>query len=151
MYEQLSVVKDWSLQWSNVLKADPVRPHIPDYLRTASNREYYVLHEGIIVNAVLCAAFLCNVPSKEEDLWMPHPPFYPLVCTFYSVWSNKKGSGKKIINETMKYIQWTYGHDKIKMVVTLSPKTEMATNFHLSNGAKHFRENEDSRNFIYPW
>jgi len=37
----------------------------------------------------------------------------------------------------------------IKRYVTLSPKTEMAKNFHLKNGAKWIAENETTNNFEY--
>jgi hypothetical protein len=33
--------------------------------------------------------------------------------------------------------------------VTLSPKTDMARKFHLKNGAKIFRENEETVNYEY--
>ena len=33
--------------------------------------------------------------------------------------------------------------------VTMSPKTEMAMKFHLSNGAVLLRENEETNNFEY--
>ena len=38
---------------------------------------------------------------------------------------------------------------EIKRFVTLSPKNDMARNFHLKNGAKELSVNSDSLNFEY--
>ena len=38
---------------------------------------------------------------------------------------------------------------RFKRLVTLSPKTDMATKFHLSNGAKLISENMLTNNFEY--
>lgn len=39
---------------------------------------------------------------------------------------------------------------RFKRLVTLSPKTDMAMKFHLSNGAKLIAENLTTNNFEYP-
>ncbi len=151
MFEQLSIIPDSGYPYGEILAADPVRPNIPAYARIATNRECFVLHEGALhpqnVNAVLCAAYLQYIPTKEDDLWVEQP-HYPDVCVFYSVWSNQKGSGKRIIDLACRYIRV---NRDVRQVVTLSPKTEMATRFHESNGAKLYRINENSQNFMYPW
>jgi hypothetical protein len=61
---------------------------------------------------------------------------------FYTVWSYEKGYGRLILNELLQLLQ-------TKRYVTLSPKTEMAKNFHLRNGAKLLANNKTSYNFEY--
>ena len=39
----------------------------------------------------------------------------------------------------------------LNRLVTLSPLTEMAKNFHLRNGAKLVSVNENTQNFEYKW
>ena len=69
----------------------------------------------------------------------------PIVVA-YTVWSLKKGLGRQIILDLQKMINDTW---RFKRLVTLSPKTEMATKFHLSNGAELIAENMLSNNFEY--
>ena len=64
----------------------------------------------------------------------------------YTVWSLQKGMGRKIILDLQAMIRETY---RFKRLVTLSPKTEMATKFHLSNGAELIAENMTTNNFEY--
>ena len=54
--------------------------------------------------------------------------------------------GRKIVLELQDMIRETY---RFKRLVTLSPKTDMATKFHLSNGAKLIAENMLTNNFEY--
>lgn len=147
MSDQLSVINSYSDQWIKVLEKDPVRPHITFWQRIASNREVFVVHDGIFVKSVLCAAYLSDVPSNETEL-LTIPTYYNVVC-FYSIWSNERGYGKKILDHTLNHIRCIRPY--ITRVVTLSPKTDMAAKFHIGNGAKMYRENEDSVNFEYPF
>jgi hypothetical protein len=68
------------------------------------------------------------------------------VFVAYTVWSLKRGLGRQIILDGVKTIQDSY---RFSRFVTLSPKTEMATKFHLSNGAIHVGESEWANNFEY--
>ena len=68
------------------------------------------------------------------------------IAVAYTVWSLKKGLGRKIILDGVKTIQDSY---RFSRFVTLSPKTEMATKFHLSNGATQVGESEWANNFEY--
>ena len=60
--------------------------------------------------------------------------------------SKKKGGGKLIVRDVFKKIK----HSKhLNRLVTLSPLTEMARNFHLHNGAVELQVNETTQNFEY--
>jgi hypothetical protein len=143
--EQLTVVRTHSEHWSQVLQTDPVRPGITHWQRIAANRECFVLHEEISVKAVLCAAYLGAVPKTEADVLGEWSSFN--VACFYSVWSFQKGSGRKIITQALTHIKCNKPY--VTRAVTLSPKTAMARDFHLSNGAKLLQENERTVNFEY--
>ena len=63
----------------------------------------------------------------------------------YTVWSRKKGAGKKIMEEALKFGK-EMGY---KRIVTLSPLTPMATHYHIRNGAKLLGHNPTTQNFEY--
>ena len=121
------------------IQKDPVRPHIDAESRLAPGREMYHIDE----KAFICLAFLDRIPVSELEL-LSHN--VGNIAVAYTVWSFKKGLGRKIIFETQDCIQDTF---RFHRLVTLSPKTEMAVNFHLSNGAVLLQENEHSYNFEY--
>ena len=58
----------------------------------------------------------------------------------------KKGGGKLIVKEVFKKIKKS---NHLNRLVTLSPLTEMATQFHNKNRAKLLRVNETTQNFEY--
>ena len=60
--------------------------------------------------------------------------------------SKKKGGGKLIVKEAFKKIKRS---NHLNRLVTLSPLTEMARNFHLRNGAQELSVNEKTQNFEY--
>ena len=62
------------------------------------------------------------------------------------MWAKKKGGGRAIVNEVYKMIKRS---SHLHRLVTLSPLTDMARNFHLKNGAKELQVNETSQNFEY--
>jgi hypothetical protein len=66
---------------------------------------------------------------------------------FYTIWSYSKGSGRELIQQATPEIKKL--KPTIKNVVTLSPQTEMARKFHLSNGAHEWRVNNDTINYAY--
>ena len=68
------------------------------------------------------------------------------VAVAYTVWAKMKGGGRHILNEIYKKFKREHRIDRL---VTLSPKTEMARKFHMSNGAVEFRENDDTINYEY--
>ena len=68
------------------------------------------------------------------------------IAIAYTVWSNKKGGGKLIVKEVYKMIKKS---NHLNRLVTLSPLTDMARNFHLRNGAEEIQVNEETQNFEY--
>ena len=96
-------------------------------------------------DACICIAFVDDVPVWVDELEGSLESSKILCC--YSVWSNKRGAGVRIINELLDYVK--KHHDNIERVITLSPKTEMAAKFHIKNGATLLQENEKTVNFEY--
>jgi len=121
------------------IQKDPVRPHMKAESRIALGREMYHIDE----QAFICLAFLNKIPVSEDELLTSNVGD---IAVAYTVWSLKKGLGRKIIFETQKHIQDAF---RFSRLVTLSPKTEMAKKFHLSNGATLLQESEHSYNFEY--
>ena len=68
------------------------------------------------------------------------------IAIAYTVWSKKKGGGKLIVKEVFKKIKKS---NHLNRLVTLSPLTDMARNFHLRNGAVELQVNQDTQNFEY--
>jgi len=141
----LHLISDFTDNFFKLLKEDPVRPHIPHNKRIGINKDIFVDHDGQKANAITCLSYQLDVPREEEDLFENCDE--PKVAVFYTIWSYKPGSGRQLIQDSVKYLQ---EHNKyIKRFVTLSPKTEMAKRFHLTNGAVIFRENKDTINYEY--
>tara|TARA_B110000046_G_scaffold72060_1_gene79941 strand:+ start:15095 stop:15514 length:420 start_codon:yes stop_codon:yes gene_type:complete len=136
----IRLIKDEEL---DLLKDDPVRPHLSWKWRRRSGREVYVLEREEKVAAVICVAFMDEVPASELDMerqGMSH-------AIFYTVWSYDKGAGREIVlgiaNRLKMQRPW------VKRFVTLSPLTEIAERFHLKNGAKFLAKYKDCQNFEY--
>ncbi len=153
-----------------ILKNDPVRPHLE---KLGSGKQVYVLDD---LSAVICVCHCKEVPTSEEELELYRIEDSPCigVCTLdendvcigcgrtmneirerftersiviaYTVWSNKPGAGRTIVNELAALAKETIS---IKRLVTLSPLTEMATKFHTRNGAKLINKSETCQNFEY--
>ena len=121
------------------IQKDPVRPHMKAESRIALGREMYNIDE----QAFICLAFLNKIPVSEDELLTSNVGD---IAVAYTVWSLKKGLGRKIIFETQKRIKDTF---RFSRLVTLSPKTEMAMKFHLSNGATLLQELDHAYNFEY--
>jgi hypothetical protein len=66
---------------------------------------------------------------------------------FYTIWSYAAGAGRSLITEAQQDIKSQ--KPEVETFVTLSPKTEMARRFHHKNGARTYRENADSVNYLY--
>ena len=146
-----------SLKAIELCKSDPVRPNIPIGWRVAegSREVYYIESPGpesptFQTDSVLCLAYLNDIPIDEDELLsFNHGNKFAI---FYTVWSNTKGMGRQIIMDTMKLIRDKNIHNWDKWdirYVTMSPKTKMAKNFHLRNGAKLLSENLLTYNFEY--
>jgi hypothetical protein len=130
----------------NIIKDDPVRPHLDMEWRMQNGRAVFALEDETagIIDAVVCVAFTNGVAITEEDL---NNTKNPNTAMFYSVWSYTKGAGRKIIFITTEVIKRDYPH--INRFVTLSPLTLMAETFHLNNGAKFLKKGLTCQNFEY--
>ena len=162
--ELLCNVRDFS-----ILK-DTVRPKCKISFRITEDREVFAWGYNTnkpntfgypykVHNALCCIAYCDKVPINMEELTesSTHPkPFVPPserplkgdIAVAYTVWncSDAKGSGRSLIFALQKH----FSEDtRIKRLVTLSPRTEMAKKFHLSNGAKLLSTNPESYNFEY--
>ena len=127
-------------QVSKVITTDPVRPHISAESRLLPARDIFHLDH----QAYICLVYIDRVPAAEECLLSAN---CGPVAVAYTVWSLQKGMGREIIFRTRDMIQESW---RFKRLVTLSPKTDMAMKFHLSNGAELIAENIRSNNFEYP-
>ena len=134
---------------------DPVRPELDLTFRQTYGRKILGLKddEGDI-SAVVCFAFTDEVPKTVEELEKMSyntavkatKGMQGSIAVAYTVWARKKGGGRAIINEVYKRIKKS---NHLNRLVTLSPLTNMARNFHIKNGAKELQVNETSQNFEY--
>ena len=135
---------------------DPVRPELDNDFRTSYGRKIYGVQYNDEIHAVMCFAFTNKIPKtvKELDL-MSKDAFLQSatrdqkigkIAIAYTVWSTKRGGGKLIVKQVFKMIKKS---NHLNRLVTLSPMTEMARNFHLKNGAEEIQVNEETQNFEY--
>lgn len=143
MNYQLVEVTQNSELWSG---GDPVRPELSVEFRTAPGRGVYGLVEGDTFLAFLCYAKTTAVPEDTDQLDNLTSEIGSIVIP-YTVWSLRKGCGRIIIQ---KVLDMARGSNSIDRVVTLSPKTEMARNFHIKNNAFELSTNKTTVNFEYP-
>tara|TARA_B100000686_G_scaffold339863_1_gene414611 strand:- start:1015 stop:1662 length:648 start_codon:yes stop_codon:yes gene_type:complete len=136
---------------------DPVRPELDIKFRQSYGRKIYGLkdEEGDIA-AIMCFAFTHEIPKtvKELDLMskdamiqaMHRAGIQGQIAIAYTVWAKKRGGGKAIVNEVYKMVKES---NHLNRLVTLSPLTDMARNFHMKNGAKELQVNKETQNFEY--
>lgn len=137
----IRVESDWLLGY---VKDDPVRPHLPAAWRIRDGREVYALMGDNGPRAMICVAYTQGVAITEDDLNRVENPD---TAMFYTVWSYAKGAGREIVFAVTDHIRAT--HPAISKFVTLSPLTDMAERFHISNGARFVRRGETCQNFEY--
>lgn len=135
---------------------DPVRPELDNNFRNSYGRKIYGLKHGDEIVAVMCFGFVNEIPttvseldtfSKDANLQATHRAgIQGSIAVAYTVWSRKKGGGKKIVKEVFKMIKKS---NHLNRLVTLSPLTKMAEQFHLRNGAKLLQVNKTTQNFEY--
>ena len=135
---------------------DPVRPELDNSFRINYGRKIYGVKYKNEIHAVMCFAFTNKVPKDVIQLdKFSHDAFLQSaqrgqtvgqIAIAYTVWSKKKGGGKLIVKEVFKKIKKS---NHLNRLVTLSPLTDMATKFHLRNGAKLLQVNETTQNFEY--
>lgn len=142
---ELHHIRDITDPLVNLIKDDPVRPHIPLEQRINEAAEILILKAGEEVLAATCMQWLSDIPATEEDLVSMGKEKHTAV--FYTIWSYSPGAGQELIKRAA---AWILGeHKEVKNIVTLSPQTPMARRFHLKNGASIHRENPTSVNYRY--
>ena len=137
-------------------KEDPVRPELDNVFRRSYGRKIYGVKYKGEIHAVMCFAYTNKIPKSVEELEKLSTDAFlqtamrdqagGQIAIAYTVWSKKKGGGKLIVKEVFKKIKKS---NHLNRLVTLSPLTEMATNFHERNGAKLIQINETTQNFEY--
>ena len=135
---------------------DPVRPELDNNFRTGFGRKIYGVEYQNEIYAVMCFAYVNKIPKNVDELEKLSIDAFlqsamrdqkgGQIAIAYTVWSKKKGGGKLIVKEVFKKIKKS---NHLNRLVTLSPLTEMATNFHERNGAKLIQINENTQNFEY--
>ena len=126
---------------------DPVRPELDNNFRTSSGRKIFGLKYNDEIEGVVCIAFTNELPAtvKELDLMSVNVDKSQIAIA-YTLWSLKKGAGKKIMKELLKYMK---KQNNIDSIMTLSPLTPVATHYHIRNGAKLIKINPTTQNFEY--
>ena len=135
---------------------DPVRPELDNNFRTSYGRKIYGVEYQGEIHAVMCFAYTNQIPKNVDELdKFSHDAFLQSamrdqnvgqIAIAYTVWSKKKGGGKLIVKEVFKKIKKS---NHLNRLITLSPLTEMATQFHSKNGAKLLQINDETQNFEY--
>ena len=126
---------------------DPVRPELNNEFRISNGRKIFGLKYNNEIEGVVCIAFTNELPAtvKELDLMSVSEKDSQLAIA-YTLWSLKKGAGKKIMKELLKYMKQ---QNNIDSIMTLSPLTPVATHYHIRNGAKLIKINPTTQNFQY--
>ena len=139
------------------INEDPIRPELDVKFRTSYGRKIFGVKHKKEICAIMCFGFTNEIPKtiEEFDLMTKDAHLQSAswrsknvgkIAIAYTVWSKKKGGGKLIVKEVFKKIKKS---NPLNRLITLSPLTEMARNFHLRNGAKELRVNEKTQNFEY--
>ncbi len=138
-------------------KEDPVRPELNLEFRQAYGRKIFGLKDDQNeIAAIICFAFTNKVPTTVEEMdqlsrdaamqAIHRAGVQGSIAIAYTVWAKKKGGGRAIVNEVYKMVKES---SHLNRLVTLSPLTDMARNFHLKNGAKELQVNSTTQNFEY--
>ena len=135
---------------------DPVRPELDNKFRTGYGRKIFGVEYQGEIHAVMCFAYTNEIPKSVEELEKLSTDAFlqtamrdqsgGQIAIAYTVWSKKKGGGKLIVKEVFKNIKKS---NHLNRLVTLSPLTDMARNFHLRNGAIELQVNKETQNFEY--
>ena len=144
------IKKSRFVQLHNIdVSEDPVRPELDLEWRKSFGKKIFGLKHGDEILAVVCLAFTNDVPHtvRELDLMSQVSQYKKNanIAIAYTVWSKKKGAGKKILEEVREYAKIK----DLKRVVTLSPLTPTATHYHIRNEARLIGLNASTQNFEY--
>ena len=126
-----------------ILRDDPVRPRISPQSKVSPFSRVYMWLEEQRIGAVVCCSYRLNTPKTERELLQVENYNQDgMKVILYSIWSYKKGCGQKLVRSVLA----RYREDR---VITMSPKTDMARDFHLRNGAKVLQVNRTTVNYEY--
>ena len=135
---------------------DPVRPELDVIFRRSYGRKIFGVEYNKEICAIMCFGFTDEVPKTVKELDLMTRDAYlksaqrdqniGKITIAYTIWSKKRGGGKLIVKEVFKMIKKS---NHLNRLITLSPLTEMARNFHLKNGAIELQVNEKTQNFEY--
>ena len=135
---------------------DPVRPELDIVFRRSYGRKIFGVKYKREICAIMCFGFTNEIPKNVKELDLMTKDAYlksaqrdqniGQIAIAYTIWSKKKGGGKLIVKEVFKMVKKS---NYLNRLVTLSPLTEMARNFHLNNGAIELQVNEETQNFEY--
>ena len=135
---------------------DPIRPELDIKFRTKYGRKIYGVKYKKEICAIMCFGFTDEIPKTVKELDLMTRDAYlksahrdqniGKIAIAYTIWSKKKGGGKLIVKEVFKMIKKS---NHLNRLITLSPLTKMARNFHLNNGATELQVNEETQNFEY--
>ena len=135
---------------------DPVRPELDVVFRRSYGRKIFGVKYNKEICAIMCFGFTDGIPKNVKELDLMTRDAYlksaqrdqniGQIAIAYTVWSKKRGGGKLIVKEVFKMIKKS---NHLNRLITLSPLTEMARNFHLKNGAIQLMVNKETQNFEY--
>tara|TARA_R110000822_G_scaffold260808_1_gene385603 strand:- start:670 stop:1083 length:414 start_codon:yes stop_codon:yes gene_type:complete len=126
-----------------ILLDDPVRPRISPKRKVSPFSRVYMWLEEQRIGAVVCCSFRFNIPKSERELFQVENYNQDKIkIILYSIWSYEKGCGQKLVQSVL-------ARYRVHRVITMSPKTDMARDFHLRNGAKVLQVNRTTVNYEY--
>ena len=135
---------------------DPVRPELDVIFRRSYGRKIFGVKYKKEICAIMCFGFTDEIPKTVKELDLMTRDAYlksaqrdqniGQIAIAYTIWSKKRGGGKLIVKEIFKMIKKS---NHLNRLITLSPLTEMARNFHLNNGAIELQVNKETQNFEY--
>tara|TARA_B100001564_G_scaffold326679_1_gene309105 strand:- start:473 stop:991 length:519 start_codon:yes stop_codon:yes gene_type:complete len=138
------------------VEEDPIRPELNLEFRTSYGRKIFGVKYKDEICAIMCFGYTNDIPKTIEELDLMTKDAHlqsalrdqkvGKIAIAYTVWSKKKGGGKLIVKEVFKKIKRS---NHLNRLVTLSPLTKMARNFHLRNGAIELQVNQKTQNFEY--
>ena len=138
------------------INEDPVRPELDVDFRRSYGRKIYGVKYKKEICAIMCFGFTDEIPKTVKELDLMTRDAYLKsaqrdqnignIAIAYTIWSKKRGGGKLIVKEIFKKIKKS---NHLNRLITLSPLTDMARNFHLNNGAIELQVNEETQNFEY--
>ena len=154
-FEWIKGAKLIELKSCNITE-DPVRPELDVVFRRSYGRKIFGVRYRKEICAIMCFGFTDEVPKTVKELDLMTRDAYlksaqrdqniGKIAIAYTIWSKKKGGGKLIVKEVFKMIKKS---NHLNRLITLSPLTDMARNFHLKNGAVELQVNEETQNFEY--